>query len=83
MKAPALVAGPPTVVTTTSFDPAVPAGAFAVRLSPFAATTTLVAAAVPTFTVAPERFVPVIVMLVPAAKGPADGVTPVIVGTAT
>jgi hypothetical protein len=83
VKAPALVPVPPTVVTDTDFAPAVPAGVRAVRLRPSPATTTFVATAVPTFTVAPERFVPVIVMLVPAASGPEEGVTPAIVGAAT
>ena len=78
----ALVAVPPTVVTATSFAPAAPAGVTAVMEVELTATT-LVAATPPTFTVAPARkFVPVRVRIVPAASGPALGVTEVSVGAA-
>jgi hypothetical protein len=46
-------------------------------------TTTLVAAAPPTVTVAPLKFVPVIVIAVPAANGPDEGLTLAMVGAAT
>ena len=78
------VAAPPTVVTTTSFAPTVPAGVAAVNDVPEPFTTTLVAAAPPTVTLlAPVKFVPVIVIAVPAANGPDDGLTPAMVGAAT
>ena len=77
-----LVAVPPTVVTATSFAPAAPAGVTAV-MEVELTTTTLVAATPPTFTVAPARkLVPVRVMVLPAASGPALGVTDVSVGAA-
>ena len=77
------VSTPPTVVTTTSFAPAVPTGVAAVNDVPEPFTTTLVAAAPPTVTEAPLKFVPVIVIAVPAANGPDDGLTLAIVGAAT
>jgi len=77
------VTGPPTVVTTTSFAPAVPTGVAAVNDVPAPLTTTLVAAAPPTVTEAPLKFVPVMVIAVPAVNGPDDGLTLAIVGAAT
>ena len=77
------VAAPPTVVTTTSFAPTVPAGVAAVNDVPEPFTTTLVAAEPPTVTVAPVKFVPVIVIAVPAANGPDDGLTLEMIGAAT
>ena len=74
---------PPTVVTTIVFAPAVPVGVTAV-IEVALPTTTLVAATPPTVTsVAPVKFVPVIVIAVPATNGPDDGLTLVIVGAAT
>ena len=74
---------PPGVVTMTLAVPAVPAGATAVIVVEFT-TTTLVAAAPPMVTpVAPVRFVPVMVTLVPAANGPLVGLMAVTVGAAT
>ena len=81
MNAPVFVTTPPTVVTTTSFAPAVPAGVFAVI--EVAVATTLVAAVPPTFTVAPIKLVPVIVIDVPAVSGPDVGDTLAMVGRAT
>ena len=83
VNAPVDVSTPPTVVTTTSFTPAVPTGAVAVNDVPEPFTTTPVAAAPPTVTEAPVKFVPVIVIAVPAANGPDDGLTLAIVGAAT
>ena len=77
----ALVAVPPMVVTATLCAPAVPAGVFAVI--EVAVATTLVAATPPIFTVAPIKFVPVIVIVVPPATGPEIGATVVMVGSAT
>ena len=82
VNAPVDVSTPPTVVTTTSFTPAIPTGAAAVNDVPEPFTTTPVAAAPPTVTEAPVKFVPVIVIAVPAANGPDDGLTLAIVGTA-
>ena len=76
-----MVTTPPAVVTTTSFAPTVPAGVFAVI--EVAVATILVAAVTPIFTVAPVKFVPVMVMEVPAASGPDVGDTLAIVGSAT
>ena len=74
---------PPGVVTVTSTVPALPAGDTAV-ICVALFTVKLVAAVAPNFTaVAPLRFVPVIVTLVPPASGPALGEIPVIVGRAT
>ena len=81
MNAPVFVATPPVVVTTTSFTPAVPAGVFAVI--EVAVTTTLVAATPPTFTVAPVKLVPAMVIDVPAVSGPDVGDTLAMVGSAT
>ena len=82
VNAPVDVATPPTVVTTISFAPAVPEGVTAV-IEVALTTTTLVAAAPPTVTVAPVKFVPVMVIAVPAVSGPEDGLTLAIVGAAT
>ena len=79
----ALVAVPPEVVTDTDFAPAVPAGVFAVSDVPAEFTTTVVAVPVPTFTVAPARFVPVTVIEVLPASGPYAGDTAETVGAAT
>ena len=74
---------PPEVVTATVFAPAVPTGVNAV-IEVALTTTTLVAGAPPTVTLlAPVKFVPVIVIAVPAANGPDDGLTLAIVGAAT
>ena len=84
VNAPVDVTTPPIVVTATSLAPAVPDGVTAVNdvLAPF--TTTLVAAAPPTVTLlAPVKFVPVMVISVPAANGPDDGLTLAMVGAAT
>ena len=64
---------PPVVVTVTSTVPAVPAGAVAVTdVAVF--TVKVVALVAPNFTaVAPAKFVPVIVTLVPPAVGPLVG----------
>ena len=77
------VAAPPTVVTTTFCAPTVPAGVTAVRDVPAPFTTTLVAAAPPTVTVALVKFVPVIVIGVAPSADPDVGVTSAIVGAAT
>ena len=62
--------------------PAVPVGVTAV-MEVALATTTLVASTPPIVTlVAPVKSVPVIVIAVPAANGPDDGLTLAIVGTA-
>ena len=72
---------PPAVVTVTSTVPAVPAGLVAVIC--VAVSLTIVAGVVPNSTaVAPVRFVPVIVTVVPPAVGPDVGLTPVTVGAA-
>ena len=77
------VAVPPAVVTATSFAPAAPAGVTAV-IDVSLTTTTLVAGLPPTVTLlAPVKLVPVIVMAVPPAIDPDDGLTLVIVGAAT
>jgi hypothetical protein len=61
---------PPGVVTVTSTVPALPAGDVAVIVVPFV-TENVVAAFAPNFTaVAPVKFVPVIVTLVPPAVEP-------------
>ncbi len=77
------VAVPPAVVTEIFFEPAVPVGVSAV-IDVSLTTTTLVAGLTPTVTLlAPVKFVPVIVMAVPPAVDPDDGLTLVIVGAAT
>ena len=83
MNAPVAVAVPPAVVTATSFAPAAPAGVTAV-IDVSLTTTTLVAGLTPTVTLlAPVKFVPVMVIAVPPAVDPDDGLTLVIVGAAT
>jgi hypothetical protein len=70
----------PRFVTVTVTAPALPAGVVAVICVPLT-TTTLVAAAPPTVTVAPvAKFVPVIVTAVPPAVEPLFGETPLTVG---
>jgi hypothetical protein len=70
----------PFTVTVTVIAPALPAGVVAVRVVLFT-TTTLVAAALPNFTVAPAaKFVPVMVTAVPPAAGPLFGLTLLTVG---
>ena len=70
------------VVTTIFCAPAVPAGVFAVMVEEFT-TTIVVADPAPILTVDPAiKFVPVIVMEVPPAKGPEAGVTLTRVGSA-
>ena len=81
MNAPAFVATPPTVVTTTLFAPAVPAGVFAL-IDP-AVALTMVAATPPIVTFAPARLAPAIVIAVPPPNGPDLGDTLAIVGTGT
>ncbi len=76
-----MVTTPPAVVTTTSFAPTVPTGVLAVI--EVAVATTLVAAVPPTFTVAPVKLVPTIVIDVPAVSGPDVGDTLAMVGRAT
>jgi hypothetical protein len=75
---------PPGVVTTTSLAaPVVPVGVTAVIVVELA-TLKLVTAVPPIVTdVAPVKFVPVIVTLVPPAVGPETGEIAVIVGAAT
>jgi len=74
---------PPAVVTTIVFAPAAPAGVTAV-IEVASTTTTLVAATPPTVTaLAPVKLVPVMVIAVPPAIGPDDGLTLAIVGAAT
>ena len=70
------------LVTVTVTAPAAPAGVVAVIVP--LTTTTLVAAALPKLTVAPEaKFVPVIVTAVPPAVDPLLGLTLLTVGTTT
>ena len=65
----------PLTVTETVTAPALPAGVVAVIVVAFT-TATLVAAAVPNFTVAPDaKLVPVIVTAVPPGVEPAFGDT--------
>ena len=67
-------------VTVTVTAPAPPAGVVAV-IEVLLTTTTLVAAVLPNFTVAPvAKLVPVIVIAVPPAAGPSFGVTLLTVG---
>jgi hypothetical protein len=81
VNAPTLATDPPTVLTTTFFAPAVPAGTFAEIER--AVATTLVAALPSTVTAAPAKFAPVIVIVVPPTNGPALGETLAIVGADT
>ncbi len=72
--------GPPPVVTIMPTDPALRAGVIQVIVVLF--TTLIVVAAKPSNVtdVAPVKFVPVIVTLVPPAVLPDDGKMPVIFG---
>ena len=72
---------PNAVVTVTVCAPAVPEGVTAVI--EVAVLTDTVAGAPPTVTVAPVKLVPVMVMAVPPANGPEDGLTLAMVGAAT
>ena len=73
---------PPAVVTRTLALPAVPAGVVQLRLVSLM-TTTLLQALPPTVTaLAPVKSVPLTVIEVPPAAGPALGVTVEITGTA-
>jgi hypothetical protein len=78
----ARLATPPGVDSDTAFAPTVDAGVTAVTV--VALTTVTVEAAVPPMVklVRPVRLVPVIVIAVPPAIGPAFGLTDEIVGTA-
>jgi len=78
-----LVEVPPAVVTATLLAPTVPAGVLAV-IEVALTTTTFVADVTPIFTlVAPVKFVPVMVIVVPPVVGPDVGVTLLIVGSRT
>ena len=78
----ALVAVPPAVVTTTDTTLALAAGVTAV-MEVADTTVKLVAGTEPNNTlVAPDKFVPVIVIVVPPAVGPVNGLTDVMEGTA-
>ena len=70
---------PKPVVTLTVCAPAVPEGVTAVI--EVAVLPDTVAGAPPTVTVAPVKFVPVIVIVVPPVAGPVEGETDAIVGT--
>ena len=73
---------PPGLITVTVTAPALPNGVVAVICAPLA--TTLVAAADPNVTVAPEaKFVPVMVTEVPPAATPLFGLTLLTVGFTT
>ena len=79
----ALVTVPPEVATTTSCGPGVPAGNTAV-ICVGLTTLKLVAVTPPTVTLlAPVKFVPLIVIVVPAVMDPVAGVMVVIDGTAS
>ena len=83
VNAPDLVEVPPAVVTATLLAPTVPAGVLAV-IEVALTTTTFVADVTPIFTlVAPVKFVPVMVIVVPPVVGPDVGLTLVIVGSGT
>ena len=83
VNAPVWVTLPPGVVNTTSFRPAVAAPVIAVTEVALT-TVTLVAATPPTTTLlAPVKLVPVMVIVVPPAAGPLDGLTLATVGAAT
>ena len=78
----ALVAVPPAVVTTTDTTLALAAGVTAV-MEVADTTVKLVAGTEPNNTlVAPDKFVPVMVIVVPPAVGPVNGLTDVMAGTA-
>ena len=71
----------PLLVTVTVTAPVLPPGVVAVMVV-LLTTVTLVAAALPNVTVAPDaKFVPVIVTEVPPDVDPLFGLTPVTVGT--
>ena len=79
---PTLVAVPPAVVTTTDTTLALAAGVTAV-MEVADTTVKLVAGTEPNNTlVAPDKFVPVIVIVVAPAVGPVNGLTDVMEGTA-
>jgi hypothetical protein len=73
---------PPEVVTVMSTGPAEPAGAVAVMELALLIVNDVAVAAPNLTAVAPVKFVPVMVTLVPPAVGPAVGLTLVTVGTA-
>jgi len=75
----AAVTGPTAVVTTTFCAPD-PAGVVAVMIVALLVNT--VALTLPTVTVALAKLVPVIVIVVPPATGPLDGLTLATVGSA-
>jgi len=75
----AAVTDPPAVVTTTFCAPD-PAGVVAVITVALLVNT--VATEPPTVTAAPVKFVPTIVIVVPPASGPLDGLTLATVGAA-
>ena len=78
----ALVAVPPAVMTTTGTTLALAAGVTAV-MEVVDTTVKLVAGTEPNNTlVAPEKFDPVIVIVVAPAVGPVNGLTDVMEGTA-
>jgi hypothetical protein len=78
----ALVAVPPAVATTTGTTLALAAGVTAV-MEVVDTTVKLVAAMPPMVTlVAPDKFVPVIVIVVAPTVGPVNGLTDVMEGTA-
>ena len=82
MNPPTLVAVPPAVVTTTGTTLALAAGETAV-MEVADTTVKLVAGTDPNNTlVAPDKFVPVIVIVVAPAVGPVNGLTDVMEGTA-
>ena len=82
MNPPTLVAVPPAVITTTGTTLALAAGVTAV-MEVADTTVKLVAAMPPMVTlVAPDKFVPVIVIVVAPAVGPVNGLTDVMEGTA-
>src|SRR4051794_13885577 len=71
---PGTAALPVGVVTTTGWLPTVPAGVVPNTTVPVGSTTTLVAGAPPTVTVAPLRLLPAMTNTVPPAAGPVAGV---------
>ena len=71
---------PPTVVTTTSAEPATPAGA--VTVSEMVVSAVIGAVTPPIVTeLALDKLFPPMITLVPPVTGPSDGATEVIVGT--
>ena len=81
MKGVAAVTDPLAVVTSTFCAPAVPGGVVAVMVVTLLVNT--VALAPPTVTEALSKLAPVIVIVVPPATGPLDGLTLAIVGAGT